>query len=126
MLQPDEFISGYPMRDKLNASMLFFRRRHSRRVAVKMQAEASDLLTSDSQNGCLVKQLDTIEQLIKEGYIGEARFTIRKTMEHQAVNVSTRYALEKMNQDLLMSRSLANLTNVKKMLHKIRQTVNAA
>lgn len=76
----------------------------------------------------LAEQLMEIEALIREGYIGEARFAIRKMMETQlSIPIEempgifpAHNILEKINQKLLMSKSLENIQDITGMMDEVR------
>lgn len=84
--------------------------------------------TGDVSDMNLAKQLVEIEELIREGYIGEARFSIRKMMETQLSIpeermpgiVPAHQILESINQKLLMSKSLENIQDITGMMDEIR------
>lgn len=84
--------------------------------------------TGDVLDMNLAEQLVEIETLIREGYIGEARFTIRKMVEAQAAIADEKLPgifhahqiLESINQKLLMSISLENIEDITDMMDEIR------
>lgn len=91
--------------------------------AVKEIADAGNIPGLD-----LEEQLTRVEGLIREGYLGEARFTIRKILENQMANPEDKLpatlticnVLEKLNQKLLMSRSLEDLRDTTDLIDQAR------